>query len=37
MDEIAKKRLAEIKKDPSIGHPEDKLDEYLEKRGVKDT
>lgn len=34
-DEIAEKRLAEIKADPSIGKSETELDSYLKKRGVK--
>jgi hypothetical protein len=34
-DEIAIKRLAEIKKNPSIGRPEKELNDYLKKRGVK--
>jgi len=34
-DEIAKKRLAEIKANPTIGKSEKDLDEYLKKRGVK--
>lgn len=33
-DEIAKKRLAEIRADPSIGKSEEELDTYLKKRGV---
>ena len=34
-DEIAKKRMGEIKANPSIGKSEKELDEYLRKRGVK--
>lgn len=34
-DELAKKRLEDIKQNPSIGKSEEELDEYLEKRGVK--
>ncbi|MEK6963701.1 MAG: hypothetical protein AABX70_04695 [Nanoarchaeota archaeon] len=34
-DKVAKKRLAEIKADPSIGRSEKELDDYLRKRGVK--
>ena len=34
-DEIAKKRIVEIKANPSIGRSEKELDNYLEKRGVK--
>jgi len=34
-DEIAKKRLNEIKADQSIGKSEQELDSYLKKRGVK--
>ena len=34
-DETAKKRLAEIKANPSIGESEKELDDYLKKRGVK--
>ena len=34
-DEIAKKRIAEIEADPSIGKSEKELDGYLKKRGVK--
>ena len=34
-DEIAKKRIAEIKANPSIGKSEKELDAYLKKRGVK--
>ncbi len=33
-DEIAKKRLAEIASNPSIGKSENDLDSYLKKRGV---
>ena len=33
-DEIAKKRLIEIKKNPSIALSEEELDNYLKKRGV---
>ena len=34
-DDIAKKRFAEIKANPSIGKSEKELDDYLKKRGVK--
>ena len=34
-DEIAKRRLTEIKTNPSIGKSEKELDDYLKKRGVK--
>lgn len=34
-NEIAQKRLVEIRADPSIGKSEQELDEYLKKRGVK--
>ena len=34
-DEIAKKRIADIKTNPSIGKSEKELDDYLKKRGVK--
>ncbi len=34
-DEIARKRIAEIEVDPSIGRSEKELDEYLRKRGLK--
>ena len=34
-DEIAKKRIDEIKANPSIGKSEKELDAYLKKRGVK--
>ena len=34
-DEIAKKRLAEIRANPSLGKSEKELDLYLKKRGVK--
>ena len=34
-DEIAKRRLTEIKANPSIGKSEKELDDYLKKRGVK--
>ena len=34
-DAIAKKRMAEIKANPSIGKSEKDLDDYLKKRGVK--
>ena len=34
-DEIAKKRIKDIKADPSIGKSEKELDDYLKKRGVK--
>ena len=34
-DEIAKKRINEIKANPSIGKSEKELDDYLKKRGVK--
>ena len=33
-DEIARKRIAEIKTNPSIGKSEKELDAYLKKRGV---
>ena len=33
-DEIAKKRLVEIKKDPTILKSENELNDYLKKRGV---
>ncbi len=34
-NETVQKRLADIKKDPSIGKSEQELDEYLKKRGVR--
>ena len=34
-DEIAKRRIAEIKSNPSAGKSEKELDDYLKKRGVK--
>lgn len=34
-DEIAKKRIADIKKNPSIGKSEADLQVYLKKRGIK--
>lgn len=34
-DKIAKKRLAEMKSNPSIGKSEKELHDYLKKRGVK--
>lgn len=34
-DEIAKKRLVEVKLSPSMGKSEKELDTYLKKRGVK--
>jgi len=34
-DEIAKRRLQDVKKNPSIGKSERELDDYLKKRGVK--
>lgn len=34
-DEIAKKRRADITKNPSLGRSERELDDYLRKRGVK--
>ena len=34
-DNIAEKRLKEIKETPSIGKSESELDNYLKKRGVK--
>ena len=34
-DEIAKKRIIDIKSDPSIGKSEKELDDYLKQRGVK--
>lgn len=33
-DSIAKRRLAEIKEDPSIGKSEEELDAYLKERGI---
>ena len=33
-DEVAKKRLSEVKANPSIGKSEQELDDYLKKRGV---
>ena len=33
-DEITKKRLKDIKNDPSIGISEEGIDNYLKKRGV---
>jgi len=33
-DDIVKKRIAEIKANPSIGRTEEELDEYLRRRGV---
>jgi len=32
---VVKKRIAEIKANPSIGRSEEELDEYLKRRGVK--
>jgi len=34
-DDIAKKRMADIKANPSIGKSEKEIDDYLKKRGVK--
>ena len=34
-DEIAKKRISDIEKNPSIGKSEKELDDYLRQRGVK--
>ena len=34
-DEIAKKRMNDIKTEKTTGKPEKDLDEYLKKRGVK--
>lgn len=34
-EEIVKKRLKEIKKNPSIGKSEEEVDMYLKARGVK--
>ena len=34
-DEIAKKRMTDIKTNPSLGKSEKELDGYLKKRGVK--
>lgn len=34
-DLVVKKRIAEIKKNPSMGKSEKALDEYLKKRGIK--
>lgn len=34
-DDIVRQRMADIKKNPSIGKTEDELDRYLKKRGVK--
>lgn len=34
-DEIAKKRMADIKANPPMGKSEKELDDYLKKRGVK--
>lgn len=33
-DDVVKKRLAQIRANPSIGKSEEELDEYLQKRGV---
>jgi len=33
-DVIVRKRIAEIKANPSIGKSEEELDEYLKKRGI---
>tara|TARA_Y100000310_G_scaffold338992_1_gene430245 strand:+ start:12692 stop:12895 length:204 start_codon:yes stop_codon:yes gene_type:complete len=33
-DEIAKKRIKDIKSNPSIGKSEEELNDYLKKRGV---
>ncbi len=35
-DEIAKKRMNDIKASPSIGRTEKELDDYLKKRGGQD-
>ncbi len=35
LDAKVRKRIAEVKVDPSIGKSEKELDEYLKKRGVK--
>ena len=34
-DEIAKKRMTDIRANPSLGKSEKELDGYLKKRGVK--
>ena len=34
-DDVVKKRIAEIKANPSIGRSEEELDEYLKRRGIK--
>ena len=34
-DKIVKKRLADIKADPSISKSEEELNDYLKKRGIK--
>lgn len=34
-DSTARKRLEELKKDPSIAVSEEEIDSYLKKRGVK--
>ena len=34
-DDVVKRRIAEIKANPSIGRSEEELDEYLKRRGVK--
>lgn len=34
-DELAKRRVADIKANPSIGKSEKELEDYLRKRGVK--
>ncbi len=34
-DEIAKKRLADIQENPSLGKSEQELNRYLKQRGVK--
>ena len=35
LDNIAKRRLAEVKKNPSILKSEKELNQYLKKRGIK--
>ncbi|MBI2655397.1 hypothetical protein HYX06_03165 [Candidatus Woesearchaeota archaeon] len=34
-DEIAKERISDIEKNPSIGKSEKELEDYLKQRGVK--
>ncbi|MEK6959773.1 MAG: hypothetical protein AABX47_01250 [Nanoarchaeota archaeon] len=34
-DTVAKRRLAQVKKDPLIGRSEADLDRYLKKRGIR--